>query len=83
VNDISLNDYLAVTAAKHATFLPHSVGRYSKKRFRKAQCAIVERLTNLLMMHGRNNGKKVMAVYTYVAYNNSKIWKQNNCPILG
>ncbi|PWZ19087.1 40S ribosomal protein S5-2 [Zea mays] len=62
VNDISLNDYLAVTAAKHATFLPHSAGRYSKKRFRKAQCAIVERLTNSLMMHGRNNGKKVMAV---------------------
>ena len=32
------------------------------KRFRKAQCPIVERLTNSLMMHGRNNGKKLMAV---------------------
>ncbi|CAL4964539.1 unnamed protein product [Urochloa decumbens] len=62
VNDISLNDYLAVSATKHATYLPHSAGRYSKKRFRKAQCPIVERLTNSLMMHGRNNGKKVMAV---------------------
>ncbi|OEL30492.1 40S ribosomal protein S5-2 [Dichanthelium oligosanthes] len=62
VNDISLNDYLAVSAMKHATYLPHTAGRYSKKRFRKAQCPIVERLTNSLMMHGRNNGKKVMAV---------------------
>ncbi|KAG2596338.1 hypothetical protein PVAP13_5KG154600 [Panicum virgatum] len=62
VNDISLNDYLAVSATKHATYLPHTAGRYSKKRFRKAQCPIVERLTNSLMMHGRNNGKKVMAV---------------------
>ena len=62
VNDISLNDYLAVSSTKHATYLPHTAGRYSKKRFRKAQCPIVERLTNSLMMHGRNNGKKVMAV---------------------
>src|SRR6185369_8790294 len=30
--------------------------------FRKAQCPIVERLTNSLMMHGRNNGKKLLAV---------------------
>merc|ERR1719370_2611441 len=27
-------------------------GRYAAKRFRKAQCPIVERLTNSLMMHG-------------------------------
>lgn len=32
------------------------------KRFRKAHCPIVERLVNSLMMHGRNNGKKMMAV---------------------
>lgn len=32
------------------------------KRFRKAQCPIVERLTDSLMMHGRNNGKKLMAM---------------------
>lgn len=62
VGDISLSDYLAVTATKHATYLPHTAGRYSVKRFRKAQCPIVERLTNSLMMHGRNNGKKLMAV---------------------
>ncbi|PNP54214.1 hypothetical protein THARTR1_05421 [Trichoderma harzianum] len=31
-------------------------------RFRKANCPIIERLTNSLMMHGRNNGKKLMAV---------------------
>merc|ERR1712037_1056710 len=32
------------------------------KRFRKAQCPIVERLVNSLMMHGRNNGKKISTV---------------------
>ncbi|KAH0932790.1 hypothetical protein HID58_009907 [Brassica napus] len=62
VTDISLVDYIGVQPAKHATFVPHTAGRYSVKRFRKAQCPIVERLTNSLMMHGRNNGKKLMAV---------------------
>lgn len=47
---------------KYAKYLPHSSGRYATKRFRKAQCPIVERLTNSMMMHGRNNGKKLMAV---------------------
>lgn len=47
---------------KYARFTPHSAGRYAAKRFRKAQCPIVERLTNSLMMKGRNNGKKLMAV---------------------
>jgi small subunit ribosomal protein S5e len=47
---------------KHAKYLPHSAGRYQAKRFRKAQCPIVERLTDSLMMHGRNNGKKLMAM---------------------
>lgn len=47
---------------KHAVYLPHTAGRYAVKRFRKAQCPIVERLTNSLMMHGRNNGKKLMTV---------------------
>eukprot|EP00241_Pyramimonas_parkeae_P021989 CAMPEP_0114298250 /NCGR_PEP_ID=MMETSP0059-20121206/12316_1 /TAXON_ID=36894 /ORGANISM="Pyramimonas parkeae, Strain CCMP726" /LENGTH=251 /DNA_ID=CAMNT_0001420595 /DNA_START=78 /DNA_END=834 /DNA_ORIENTATION=- len=61
VNDISLEDYIAVKP-KYATFVPHTAGRYANKRFRKAQCPIIERLTNSLMMHGRNNGKKLMAV---------------------
>ncbi|KAL4339929.1 hypothetical protein GQ457_08G011590 [Hibiscus cannabinus] len=61
VTDISLSDYIGVQASKHATYVPHTAGRYSVKRFRKAQCPIVERLTNSLMMHGRNNGKKLMA----------------------
>ncbi|KAL4545868.1 hypothetical protein Ndes2526B_g05000 [Nannochloris sp. 'desiccata'] len=60
VNDISLEDYLAVKP-KYARFTAHTAGRYQKRRFRKAQCPIVERLTNSLMMHGRNNGKKLMA----------------------
>uniref|UniRef100_A0A4W3GW88 Small ribosomal subunit protein uS7 n=1 Tax=Callorhinchus milii TaxID=7868 RepID=A0A4W3GW88_CALMI len=61
INDISLQDYIAVKE-KYAKYLPHSSGRYAAKRFRKAQCPIVERLTNSMMMHGRNNGKKLMTV---------------------
>merc|ERR1711972_183379 len=61
VSDISLTDYIAVEE-KNAVYLPHTAARYAVKRFRKAQCPIVERLVNALMMHGRNNGKKLMAV---------------------
>ncbi|KAK1151719.1 40S ribosomal protein S5-like [Acipenser oxyrinchus oxyrinchus] len=59
INDISLQDYIACKE-KYAKYLPHSGGRYAAKRFRKAQCPIVERLTNSMMMHGRNNGKKLL-----------------------
>ena len=54
-------DYIAVKE-KYAKYLPHSAGRYQVKRFRKAQCPIVERLVCSLMMHGRNNGKKLLAM---------------------
>lgn len=53
-----MQDYIAVKS-KSAQFVPHSAGRFQAKRFKKAQCPIVERLTNSIMMHGRNNGKKV------------------------
>lgn len=55
-----LQDY--ILGAKQPKFLPHSAGRYQVKRFRKASCPIVERLVCSLMFHGRNNGKKLMAV---------------------
>merc|ERR1711928_304057 len=61
VPDMSLQDYIAVKE-KYAKYMPHSAGRYASKRFRKAQCPIVERLVNSLMMHGRNNGKKLLTV---------------------
>ncbi|KAK7495794.1 hypothetical protein BaRGS_00013014 [Batillaria attramentaria] len=61
IGDISLQDYIPVKE-KYAKYLPHSAGRYQVKRFRKTQCPIVERLACSLMMHGRNNGKKLMAV---------------------
>eukprot|EP00916_Digyalum_oweni_P008574 GHVL01014342.1.p1 GENE.GHVL01014342.1~~GHVL01014342.1.p1 ORF type:complete len:199 (+),score=20.24 GHVL01014342.1:43-639(+) len=57
--DLSLKDYIQV---KKAVYLPHTAGRYQVKRFRKATCPIVERLVCSMMMHGRNNGKKAMAV---------------------
>eukprot|EP00997_Jenningsia_sp_PLL12_P007315 NODE_3926_length_715_cov_89.193694_g3315_i0.p1 GENE.NODE_3926_length_715_cov_89.193694_g3315_i0~~NODE_3926_length_715_cov_89.193694_g3315_i0.p1 ORF type:complete len:163 (+),score=26.47 NODE_3926_length_715_cov_89.193694_g3315_i0:198-686(+) len=43
-------------------FLPHTAGRYAAKRFKKSTMPIVERLVNSLMMYGRNNGKKQMAL---------------------
>jgi len=61
IRDISLVDYIAVKG-DHATYLPHTAGRYQKKRFRKASCPIVERLACCLMRKGRNSGKKLMAV---------------------
>ncbi|EEC46251.1 predicted protein [Phaeodactylum tricornutum CCAP 1055/1] len=61
IRDISLVDYIACKG-DHATYLPHTAGRYQKKRFRKASCPIVERLACCLMKKGRNSGKKLMAV---------------------
>jgi len=62
ISDLTLRDYIAVNQKdKFKQYLNHTALRYTKKRFRKAQCPIVERLTNSLMMHGRNNGKKMMA----------------------
>eukprot|EP01062_Namystynia_karyoxenos_P069955 TRINITY_DN6535_c0_g1_i4.p2 TRINITY_DN6535_c0_g1~~TRINITY_DN6535_c0_g1_i4.p2 ORF type:complete len:222 (+),score=111.38 TRINITY_DN6535_c0_g1_i4:72-668(+) len=58
VADLSLRDYIGLKNI----YLPHSSGRWAKKRFRKAKCPIVERMTNSIMMHGRNNGKKIKAV---------------------
>jgi small subunit ribosomal protein S5e len=58
VSDLSLQDYIS----KKNVYLPHTAGRWNKRRFRKALCPITERLCNSLMYHGRNNGKKVMAV---------------------
>ncbi|KAJ1646772.1 ribosomal protein S5 [Coemansia asiatica] len=59
VSDITLVDYIQI---QEPVYLPHTAGRYAARKFRKARCPIVERLTNSLMMHGRNNGKKLMAV---------------------
>eukprot|EP00999_Lentomonas_sp_LEN2_P000783 NODE_1782_length_740_cov_230.732463_g1732_i0.p1 GENE.NODE_1782_length_740_cov_230.732463_g1732_i0~~NODE_1782_length_740_cov_230.732463_g1732_i0.p1 ORF type:complete len:197 (+),score=57.67 NODE_1782_length_740_cov_230.732463_g1732_i0:79-669(+) len=57
-SDLSLTDYIS----KKEIFMPHTAGRWQKKRFRKSLCPIVERLTNALLFHGRNSGKKMMAM---------------------
>ncbi len=58
VGDVSLGDHISKTAA----YVPHSSGRWQKKRFHKARIPIIERLTNGLMFKGRGNGKKLQAV---------------------
>merc|ERR1711907_154748 len=62
VNDVCFKDYIAVTNTKSQVFVPHTAGRYQAKRFRKAQCPIVERLVGCMMFHGRNAGKKAQAI---------------------
>ena len=61
VTDLSLEDYIGVKG-RFAVYVPHTAGRYQVRRFRKANCPIVERLVCSMMMKGRNNGKKMMAV---------------------
>ncbi len=60
--DACLQNYIAVQSVKSRVFVPHTAGRYQVKAFRKATCPIVERLVCGLMFHGRNTGKKLMAV---------------------
>ena len=61
VKDISLTELIAINSSRSNVFVPHTAGRYQLKRFRKTTCPIIERMTNSLMMHGRNNGKKNLA----------------------
>jgi small subunit ribosomal protein S5e len=60
--DISLMAYLNVKTIKAQVFHPFTAGRYQRRSFNKVNCPIVERLLNSLMMKGRNNGKKQLAI---------------------
>ncbi|GFP89858.1 40S ribosomal protein s5-1 [Phtheirospermum japonicum] len=53
VADLSVEDYITATASKHPIYMPHTAGRYQAKRFRKAQCPIVEKI-KAHMMHGQD-----------------------------
>ena len=60
VNDLALENYMMVKDGP--VYLPHTAGRYQRKRFKKMKCPLVERLVVALMFHGRNAGKKLMAM---------------------
>merc|ERR1711957_297223 len=45
VSDMALTDYIAVKTSD-ACYIPHSAGRWQKVKFKKAQCPLMERLTN-------------------------------------
>ena len=62
--DISLMEYINLKTTKTQVYLPYTAGRYQKRSFQKVQCPITERFVNTLMMKGRNNGKKQMAIRT-------------------
>ena len=61
IEDISIAPYIAIKG-RFSVFVPHTSGKYNSKRFRKSNCPIVERLVCVLMMHGRNSGKKLKAI---------------------
>jgi small subunit ribosomal protein S7 len=58
VQDIGLKQYIQL----RPIYVPHSGGRHEHKRFEKSKANIVERLTNNMMRHGRNCGKKAKAI---------------------
>ena len=62
IKDISLEDYIRGVKASEAVYLPYTSRKYQKKRFQKVKQPIVERLVTSLMFHGRNAGKKMLAV---------------------
>ena len=62
-SDMSLAAYIQVKTVRQQVYVPYTAGRYQKRRFKKAQCPLIERLATMLMTSsGRNNGKKQMAV---------------------
>lgn len=61
-DDMSLESYISLKTVKSRVFLPHTAGKYQSKQFLKVRCPLIERLVNALMMKGRNNGKKQMAI---------------------
>ncbi|CBZ32359.1 40S ribosomal protein S5, partial [Leishmania donovani] len=56
-SELALRDHISTTAA----YVPHTSGRWQKRRFYKARMPIVERLANGLMFKGRGNGRKLQA----------------------
>merc|ERR1712216_464956 len=59
VKDISLEDYIACKP-KFAQFLPHSQGRWQKKRFRKAGCPIVKHAFEIIHLLTDQNPVQVL-----------------------
>lgn len=58
VKDPGLKSYVSLRPVN----VPHSMGRYEHRRFRKSEMNIVERLTNNLMRPGKNAGKKLRSI---------------------
>ncbi|KIH66232.1 ribosomal protein S7p/S5e, partial [Ancylostoma duodenale] len=57
-----MGDDWTVTVEQTSSLAPAPLDLPETVRFRKAGCPVVERLCNSMMMHGRNNGKKLMTV---------------------
>lgn len=62
VKDPSLEGYIGFQQLKTQVFCPHTASKYQTRGFRKVGCPIIERMVDSMMMHGRNAGKKLMAI---------------------
>jgi len=62
ITDKTLEAHIAYNTTKSMVFVPHTAGKWQKKKFAKDNCPIVERLVNQLMFRGRNAGKKCLAI---------------------
>ena len=58
VSDNSLVDYIAI----QPSYVPHSGRPWQKRKFHKARCLIIERLSNGIMFKHTGNGRKLQAV---------------------
>ena len=58
IQDLGLKGYISLSPI----YIPHSGGRHEHQRFGKSKLNIVERLTNNIMRHGINGGKKAKAM---------------------
>ncbi len=54
IRDPGLDGYICL----QETYIPLTCGRHERRRFRKSNVHIIERLANRLMSPGRNTGKK-------------------------
>merc|ERR1719199_1180907 len=59
VSDISLEDYIAAKG-KYAVYLPHTAGRFAKKRFRKAACRIIQQTLEIIHLLTDTNPIQVL-----------------------
>jgi hypothetical protein len=60
-------------------YLPHSAGRYAQQRFKKAQCPIVERVVNCMMVRHASKLASPPCTFCIHALTTSQLEPQSQC----